>query len=80
MEVTLYLDIYPGIDHQFLCAYSKPGAKGATATRYRIRITLPDINKPDADAQLVSVEELPASEQADEHETASSEIGQPETR
>lgn len=67
MEVTLYLDIYPGMDNQFLTACSKPGAKGPHATRYRLRCTLPDPNKPDADVQIESVKEIPASKQHDEH-------------
>ena len=78
MEVTLYLDIWPGVPQQFLAAYEKPAKKSDGATRYRLKFTLPDPNKPDADGNIESVQELPASEQHDEHDSA--ETGGPETR
>lgn len=80
MEVTLYLDIWPGVALPCLVAYEKPAKKSHGATRYRLKFTLPDPNKPDAEGYIESVQELPASEQHDEHASDSSDIGGPETR
>lgn len=48
VSVTLYLDVYQGIDWRFALATTSPGRKSKGVTRYAIAVTLPDPNQPDA--------------------------------
>ena len=48
MEISLYLDIWPGGQPTHFSAYSHPSAKHAGAKRYRIVFFIPDPIEPDA--------------------------------
>ncbi len=61
MDVTLYIDTYPGMEPEHVYANRHPGKKPANATRYRIDFELPDPNEPDVvieskDVQVTKVE------------------------
>lgn len=48
MKVTLYCDIWPGIqDYGYIHASNNPGSKSPNVTRYAFEVEFPDPNKPD---------------------------------
>ena len=55
MKITLYMDIWQGVVQSVITATAQPGKKLGDTTRYRIDLTIPDPNEPDADACVKSV-------------------------
>lgn len=51
MKIALYIDLYPGMAPNLICAYASPGTKTKGFKRIKINVTLPDPNEPDDEVE-----------------------------
>ena len=42
MKIDLYIDVYPGMKPEYLCAVQSPGTKSKDSKRYKATINIPD--------------------------------------
>ena len=57
MRIELYVDVYPGIDVKYLCAYASPVPKGSYSKRYKLIAESPDPNEPDKTVKAAVMED-----------------------
>lgn len=42
MKIDVYIDVWPGMKPEYLCAVQTPGAKPQNSKRYKATINIPD--------------------------------------
>lgn len=42
MKIDFYIDVWPGMKPEFLCAVTSPGSKSQNSKRYKATINIPD--------------------------------------
>jgi len=58
IEVTMYMDVYTGMDLKYLAARTEPlSDKADYITRYKFTVLVPDWNKPDKTIKALAVTE-----------------------
>jgi len=61
MKIDFYIDVYPGMDPQYLSAYQTPSEKAPNTKRFRASINIPDwafTGKIDGEAVVEEVVEV----------------------
>lgn len=51
MKISLYVDLYPGMEGHTVFASSAPGKKIKNVKRIKVNVTLPDVYEPDVEVE-----------------------------